>query len=112
MAWDVEYTDEFGAWWDALTAAEQIDVGAGVRLLEAHGPTLGYPYSSGVESSQQAICASSASNTRGGPIACCTPSIPGGSPCYCSAATKRAMSGGMSAWCPSPTACMTTISNC
>jgi hypothetical protein len=52
MAWDVEYTDEFGAWWDALTAAEQIDVGAGVRLLEAHGPTLGYPYSSGVESSQ------------------------------------------------------------
>jgi hypothetical protein len=52
MAWDVEYTDEFGTWWDALTAAEQIDVGAGVRLLEAKGPTLGYPYSSGVESSK------------------------------------------------------------
>jgi hypothetical protein len=52
MAWDVEYTDEFGTWWDALTAAEQIDVGAGVRLLEAKGPTLGYPHSSGVESSK------------------------------------------------------------
>jgi hypothetical protein len=52
MAWDVEYTDEFEAWWDALSAAEQSDVGAVVRLLEAKGPTLGYPYSSGVESSK------------------------------------------------------------
>lgn len=52
MAWDVEYTDEFGAWWDALTAAEQIDVGAVVRLLEAKGPTLGYPYSSAVQSAK------------------------------------------------------------
>src|SRR2546428_719631 len=52
MAWDVEYTDEFEAWWDALSAAEQSDVGAVVRLLEVKGPTLGYPYSSGVEGSQ------------------------------------------------------------
>ena len=52
MAWDVEYTDEFEAWWDVLTAAEQSDVGAVVRLLEAKGPTLGYPYSAGVESSK------------------------------------------------------------
>ena len=43
MAWDVEYTEEFEAWWDALSAAEQSDVGAVVRLLEAKGPTLGYP---------------------------------------------------------------------
>jgi hypothetical protein len=52
MAWEVEYTDEFGVWWDTLTVAEQIDVGAVVRLLEAKGPTLGYPYSSGVERSR------------------------------------------------------------
>lgn len=23
MSWDVEYTDEFGAWWDGLTLGEQ-----------------------------------------------------------------------------------------
>ena len=46
MAWEVEYTDEFETWWDALTEAEQIDVAAAVGLLEAQGPTLGYPHSS------------------------------------------------------------------
>ncbi len=52
MAWEVEYTDEFGAWWDALTEAEQIDMAAAVGLLEAQGPTLGYPHSSSVHGSR------------------------------------------------------------
>ncbi|HEY6393505.1 MAG TPA: type II toxin-antitoxin system RelE/ParE family toxin [Bryobacteraceae bacterium] len=26
MAWDVEFSDEFGEWWDGLTAAEQKSV--------------------------------------------------------------------------------------
>lgn len=52
MAWEVEYTDEFEAWWDALTEAEQIDVAATVGLLEAQGPTLGYPHSSAVHGSR------------------------------------------------------------
>ena len=30
MAWPVEYTDEFGVWWDTLTAAEQVSVTAHV----------------------------------------------------------------------------------
>ncbi len=46
MSWEVEYTDEFGTWWDALTAAEQEDVAFVVRLLEERGPQFGYPYSS------------------------------------------------------------------
>jgi hypothetical protein len=41
MAWEVEYTEEFEVWWDALTVAEQIDVDAAVRLLESKGPNLG-----------------------------------------------------------------------
>lgn len=52
MAWEVEYTDEFGTWWDTLTETEQIDVAAVVGLLEAQGPTLGYPYSSAVHGSK------------------------------------------------------------
>ena len=49
---EVEYTDEFGAWWDALTEAEQESVAYAVGLLEAKGPTLGHPYSSGVSGSK------------------------------------------------------------
>lgn len=51
-AWDVEFTDEFGAWWDALSEAEQESVDACVRLLEACGPRLGFPDSSGIVGSR------------------------------------------------------------
>lgn len=40
MEWLVEYTEEFGAWWDSLCEAEQIDVAAVVELLEEKGPQL------------------------------------------------------------------------
>ena len=51
-AWDVEYTDEFGAWWAGLTALEQESVDASVGLLMLAGPNLGFPHSSGVKSSR------------------------------------------------------------
>lgn len=50
--WDVEYTDQFGAWWDLLDEDEQESVDAYVRLLEAKGPHLAFPYSSGITSSR------------------------------------------------------------
>jgi len=34
MAWKVEYTDEFEAWWVELDQEEQIDIDAVVGLLE------------------------------------------------------------------------------
>ncbi len=37
MAWDVEYTDEFEAWWVGLDEDEQIDIDAAVGLLEERG---------------------------------------------------------------------------
>ena len=43
MAWEVEYTDEFGAWWNTLTSDEQIEIDAKVRLLEERGPVLPRP---------------------------------------------------------------------
>ncbi|MEK7793087.1 MAG: type II toxin-antitoxin system RelE/ParE family toxin [Candidatus Hydrogenedentota bacterium] len=52
MSWEIEYTDEFGAWWENLTDAEQQSITAVVGLLEDHGPQLGYPYSSGIAGSR------------------------------------------------------------
>jgi hypothetical protein len=50
--WKVEYTDEFGGWWDGLTEAEQEDVRAGVNLLRRFGPSLGRPHVDSVASSK------------------------------------------------------------
>ena len=52
MPWEVEYTDEFGAWWETLTASQQDSIDVVVGLLEAKGPALGFPYSSGVSGSR------------------------------------------------------------
>jgi hypothetical protein len=52
MAWAVEYTDEFGAWWKGLTQDQQEDFTAVVMLLMEHGPQLPFPYSSGIEGSR------------------------------------------------------------
>jgi hypothetical protein len=54
VAWDVEFSDEFGEWWDGLTAAEQKSVDYTVSLLQELGPTLRMPHSSGVEMSRHA----------------------------------------------------------
>ncbi len=52
MAWEVEYTNEFGEWWERLTEQEQGDVAAYVGELERRGPMLPFPYSSGVKGSK------------------------------------------------------------
>jgi hypothetical protein len=50
--WNVEYTDEFGEWWDGLSESEQASVSASVELLEELGPNLPYPHSSDVRGSK------------------------------------------------------------
>lgn len=52
MTWEVEYTEEFGGWWDSLTEDEQEALAASVRLLEERGPALGFPHSSGINGSK------------------------------------------------------------
>ena len=52
VAWQVEYTDEFGAWWDTLTEDERIRLTASVGLLERRGPNLPFPHSSGISGSR------------------------------------------------------------
>ena len=54
MAWEVEYTDEFGIWWESLTESEQDTVAVGVSLLEQQGPSLPFPYSSAINGSRYA----------------------------------------------------------
>lgn len=50
--WKVEYTDEFGRWWETLSEQEQIDLVAGVELLERFGPQLPRPYADTVKGSK------------------------------------------------------------
>ena len=52
MKWPVEYTNEFGLWWDSLDDGEQESVAAYARLLEGPGPALPSPYSSDVKKSR------------------------------------------------------------
>jgi hypothetical protein len=52
VTWSVEYTDEFGAWWGSLTEGAQESIDVSVRLLEAMGPQLPFPHSSGVRKSR------------------------------------------------------------
>ena len=52
MAWHVEGTDEFAGWFDRLNDEEQVSIGRVVNLLVEHGPSLPFPYSSGIATSR------------------------------------------------------------
>ena len=54
MSWEVEYTDDFGAWWETLTEGNQEAIDAAVELLEERGPGLGRPLVDNVHSSRHA----------------------------------------------------------
>src|ERR1700690_3270259 len=54
MVWEVEYTDEFGGWWEVWKNAEQRVVNAKVELLEVHGPSLPRPHSDVITTSRHA----------------------------------------------------------
>jgi hypothetical protein len=52
VTWEVEFTDEFGVWWETLSDDQQDDIAHCVGLLSELGPALGFPYSSKVNSSR------------------------------------------------------------
>jgi hypothetical protein len=52
VAWDVEFTDEFGQWWETLSQDEQVELAAKVSLLEKYGPILPRPHSDVIVSSR------------------------------------------------------------
>ena len=48
VIWGVEFTDEFGVWRGGLSEVEPESVAYTIGLLEALGPNLGHPHSSGI----------------------------------------------------------------
>lgn len=52
MAYEVEVTDEWLAWYEDLTELQQNEIAAAIGLLERQGPHLPFPYSSGISSSR------------------------------------------------------------
>jgi hypothetical protein len=50
--WEVEYTDQFEAWWLVLSEQEQEAVTAAVEALEARGPALGRPFVDVIQTSR------------------------------------------------------------
>jgi hypothetical protein len=53
MVWEVEGTDEFQAWFSALSSAERISVAAKVDLLAEEGPSLGRPHADTLKGSKR-----------------------------------------------------------
>ncbi len=68
MRWDVEYTDEFGQWWQGLSEGQQDAVAARVELLAEHGPNLPYPYSSDIRGSRHGVMRELRVQSGGRPI--------------------------------------------
>ena len=50
--WEVEFTDEFGRWWDTLVDDEQESIAASVELLRTIGPGLPRPHVDTVKGSK------------------------------------------------------------
>jgi len=66
--WEVEYTDEFGEWWETLSEAEQDAVAFTVGLLRSEGPSLKFPYCTGVKQSKHTSMRELRSQCKGQPI--------------------------------------------
>jgi len=67
LEWPVEYTDEFGAWWDGLSVEEQVGVDASVGLPARYGPTRKFPHCSGWLPARTRRCGSCAFSNEGRP---------------------------------------------
>jgi hypothetical protein len=68
MAWEVEYTDEFGGWWMELEEVQQDRIAATIKLLAAQGPALPLPHSSGINGSRHAHMRELRVQTGGNPL--------------------------------------------
>ena len=68
MPWEVEYTNEFGQWWQELSEGQQDAVAASVELLMEHGPNLRYPHSSDIRGSRHGVMRELRAQSGSGPI--------------------------------------------
>ena len=68
MPCEIEFTDEFEAWWESLDEFEQSDVAASVSLLRVLGALLRYPHSSGIEASRHSHMRELRTQCQGRPL--------------------------------------------
>jgi hypothetical protein len=54
MAWGVEYTDQFGNWFENLDEDQQESVVIAVEVFQGHGPGLGRPLVDTIKGSRHA----------------------------------------------------------
>jgi len=66
--WIVEFTDEFGEWFQSLTDRQQDTIDRYVRLLEELGPGLGRPYVDTVKGSRHPNMKELRTQSRGRPL--------------------------------------------
>lgn len=66
--WEVEFTDEFGRWWDGLDADEQESLNADVELLISRGPALGRPHADTLKGSRHPNLKELRTQHRGRPL--------------------------------------------
>jgi hypothetical protein len=66
--WEVEFTDDFGRWWDSLTEDEQDAVAVGVELIRQLGPGLPRPYSDTIKGSKHGNMKELRTQCQGRPI--------------------------------------------
>jgi hypothetical protein len=52
VTWEVEFTDQFGEWWEMLSEAEQDAIAAVVEILQEQGPGLRRPLVGPIEMSR------------------------------------------------------------
>ncbi len=66
--WEIEFTDEFGRWWDGLTNDEQDAIATSVRLLEQLGPSLPRPHADTLKGSRHPNMKELRTQCQGRPI--------------------------------------------
>ncbi len=110
MAWEVEYSAEFHAWWDGLTAQEQEDVDATVQVLEEKGPSLRRPLSGQIRGSKHANMKGLIIQHAGKPYRVLYILIPEEMRCSCSVEIRPATKDGTKKTCREPTGFTINIS--
>jgi hypothetical protein len=66
--WDVEFTDEFREWYEALDEHDQDAIARGVELLQQIGPSLGRPHVDTVKASRHSHMKELRTQSSGDPI--------------------------------------------
>jgi hypothetical protein len=100
VTWDVEFTDEFGRWWEGLCEEEQDSVDHYVRLLMDFGPSLSRPYTDAVKGSEFGNMKELRVQHEGRPYRVLYAFDPRARRSFCWAAIRLGTPVGTKRWCP------------